>query len=94
MDARFKPSVAPRFRIAPVGADRQPGRDDASVFEPRPDGVGAEIISLNPGRNALDAARLSDRGADGLGHPVVLDVPAERVEPDFRRQKFNRTWRE
>ena len=88
------PASRRALELAPVGADRQPGRDDASVFEPRPDGVGAEIISLNPGRNALDAARLSDRGADGFGHPVVFDVPAERVEADFRRQKFNRTWRE
>ena len=88
------PGVAPRFRIAPVGADRQPGRDDASVFEPRPYGAGAEIVSRNPGRNALDASRPSDRGADGVGHLVVFDVPAERVEPDFRRLKFNRTRRE
>ena len=93
MDARFEPGGAPRFRISPVGADREPGRDHAPVFKPRPDGVGAEIISRDPGRDALDARDLGDPGSERLGHPIVFDIPSERVEPDFRRVELDRARR-
>ncbi len=84
MDARFEPRGAPRPRIPAVGADRKPGRDDAPVFESRSDGVGGKIVSLHPSRGALDACHLRDSGRKRLGHPVIFDIPAEGVEPDFR----------
>ena len=95
MDARFEPGGAPRPRIPPVGADRKPGRDDAPVFKRRPDGVGGKIVSLHPSRDALDACNLCDSGRKRLGHPVIFDIPAERVEPDLGRVELNRArWKQ
>ena len=93
VDARFEPGGAPRARIPAVGADRKPGRDDAPVFKTRPDGVGAEIISSDPRRDPLDAWILRDRSPERLRHKVVFDVTPERVEPDFRGVKLDRTRR-
>ncbi len=90
MKARFEPSGAPRFRIPPVGADRKPGRDHAPVSEARPDGVGGEIVSRHPSRDALDAGNLRDRGRERLGHKVVFDIPPEGVEPDLGRVELDR----
>ena len=36
---------------------------------------------------------MSELGGEHLGHPVVFDIPAERVEPDFCSVKFDRTRR-
>ncbi len=93
MDARFEPGGAPGLRTAAVRADREPGCDHAPVLKPRPDGVRPEIVSLDRGRDALDAPSLSDRGPERLGHPIVLDVPSERVEPDFRGEELDRARR-
>ena len=90
MKARFEPGGAPRLRIPAVGADDKPGRDLAPVFERRPDGVGGEIVSLHPGRDALDAGDLRDLGRERLGHQVVFDVPPEGVEPDLGRVELDR----
>ena len=59
----------------------------------RPDGVGGEIVSRDPGRDALDAGDLSDPRPERLGHQIVFDIPSERVEPDFRRVELDRTRR-
>ena len=84
------PAARRAFEIPAVGADREPGGDRAPVFEPRPNGVGAEIVSLDPRRDALDAGSLRDTGRERLGHPVVFDIPAEGVEPDLRRVELDR----
>ena len=93
MEARFEPGGASRFRIAAVGADDKPGRDLAPVSEPRPNGVGGKIVSLHPGRDALDACNLRDRGRERLGHKVVFDIPPEGVEPDLGRVELDRPGR-
>ena len=49
------PAARRAFEIPAVGADHEPGRDRAPVLEPRPNGVGAEIVSRDPARDALDA---------------------------------------
>ena len=72
MEARFEPGGAPRLRIAAVGADREPGRDRAPVLEPRPDGVGGELVSRDPGRDALDA-----------GQPERLPAPSASAIRSF-----------
>ena len=68
MNARFEARGAARLRIPAVSADREPGCDLAPICEPRPDGVGAEIVGLDPDRNALDAGNLRDIGRERLGH--------------------------
>ncbi len=93
MNARFEPGGAARFRIAAVGADGEPGGDQASIFKARSDGVGAEIVSLDPCRDALDAGDLRGAGRERLGHSVVFDIPAKGVEPDLRRAELDRTGR-
>ncbi len=42
-----------------------------------------KIVSRDPGRDALDAGNLRDRGRQRLGHKVVFDVPPEGFEPDL-----------
>ena len=71
----------------------EPGRDRASVFQPRPHRVGGEVIGGDAAGDALDAGSATDLGRERFGHPVVFDIPAERVEPDFRRVEFDRAGR-
>ena len=90
MEARWEARGAARLRIAAVGPDRKPGCDLAPVSEPRPNGVGGKIISLDPRRNAVEAGNLRDLGRERLGHKVVFDIPPEGVEPDLGRVELHR----
>ena len=93
MNPRFEPGGAPRSRSPPIGADREAGGNQASVFKPRPNGVGAEIIGGDPGRDAFKSRKSSDLGGERLGHSVVFDIPTERVEINLRRVELDRTRR-
>ena len=93
MHTRLEPGGAACFRIPAVGADGEPGRDRACVFQPRPDGLGAEPVSGDPAGDALETGSASDLRRERFGHPVVFDVPAERVEPDFRGVELDRARR-
>ena len=93
VNAGLEPGGAARFRIPPVGANDEPGRDRASVFQPRPGGARGEVVGGDAVRDPLEAGNAAGLVGEGFGHPVVLDIPAERIEPDFGGVELDRAGR-
>ena len=91
--AGLEPGGAARFRIPAVGADGEPGRDRASVFQPRPGGVVGEVVGGDAVGDPLEAGNAAGLVGERFRHPVVLDIPAERIEPDFGGVELDRARR-
>ena len=84
--ARLEPGGATRHRIPAVGPDDEPGRDRAPVFQPRPDGVGGEIVGGGAG-DALDAGERERPRRRAFGPSCRF-----RYSSQTRRARFPRAW--
>ena len=93
MNPSSEPGGAARFRIPTIGADREAGRNQASVFKLRPNGVAAESISGDPRRDAFKTRKSSDLAGERPGHSVVFDIPTKRAETNLRCMELDRTRR-
>ena len=81
------------MRVPAVGADNEPGRDRASAPELGTHSVGVERVGRDCVSEALDAGSALNLRPERFPHAIVLDIPAERVEADFRRMELDRARR-
>ena len=85
-----QPGGATRGRGAPVRADDERRGDAPPVAEPHARNLAREVVGRHGRRRSLDARCAGGARGDGVGHAVVLDVPAESLEADFRAQELDR----